>query len=80
MPSKLERIGTLSVADHDRDVTGMRYVYPVVSRRAGGVSIGVNTSTNATSRCAAQNFWMAELAARILCTSAQREGLGLIEM
>ena len=46
MPSKLERIGTLSVADHDRDVTGMRYVYPVVSRRAGGVSIGVNLNPN----------------------------------
>ncbi|MCC6900021.1 MAG: radical SAM protein [Polyangiaceae bacterium] len=46
MPSKLDRIGALSVTDHDRGVTEMRYVYPVVSRRAGGVSIGVNLNPN----------------------------------
>ena len=38
--------GKLSVIDHSRDSAGMRYVYPVVSRRAGGVSIGVNLNTN----------------------------------
>lgn len=32
----------LTTDDHDRDSAGMRYVYPVVSRRARGVSIGVN--------------------------------------
>jgi len=32
--------------DHNRDVTGMTYVYPVVSRRAGGVSIGINLNVN----------------------------------
>jgi len=36
----------LDVANHDRDVAGMRYVYPVVSRRAGGVSIGINLNPN----------------------------------
>jgi wyosine [tRNA(Phe)-imidazoG37] synthetase (radical SAM superfamily) len=36
----------LSVTNHDRDVAGFTYVYPVVSRRAGGVSIGVNLNPN----------------------------------
>jgi wyosine [tRNA(Phe)-imidazoG37] synthetase (radical SAM superfamily) len=36
----------LTVVDHNRDVSGMKYVYPVVSRRAGGVSIGINLNTN----------------------------------
>ena len=31
---------------HDRDVAGLTYVYPVVSRRAGGVSVGINLSPN----------------------------------
>lgn len=37
---------SLSVTDHGRDGSGMRYVYPVVSRRAGGVSVGVNLNPN----------------------------------
>ncbi len=36
----------LTVTDHNRDVSGMKYVYPVVSRRAGGVSIGINLNIN----------------------------------
>ncbi|ADE10569.1 radical SAM protein [Sideroxydans lithotrophicus] len=36
----------LSVTDHSRDSAGLRYVYPVVSRRAGGVSIGINLNPN----------------------------------
>ena len=36
----------LTVEDHNRDVSSMRYVYPVVSRRAGGVSIGINLNVN----------------------------------
>lgn len=36
----------LTVTNHDRDVAGFRYVYPVVSRRAGGVSVGVNLNPN----------------------------------
>lgn len=36
----------LSSDDHDRDGAGMTYVYPVVSRRARGVSIGVDLNTN----------------------------------
>ena len=36
----------LDVTDHSRDRAGMVYVYPVVSRRAGGVSIGINLNPN----------------------------------
>lgn len=36
----------LSFADHRRDSAGLTYVYPVVSRRAGGVSIGINLNIN----------------------------------
>ncbi len=36
----------LSIRNHDRDVAGLTYVYPVVSRRAGGVSVGVNLNPN----------------------------------
>lgn len=36
----------LNTRNHDRDVVGMTYVYPVISRRAGGVSIGINLNPN----------------------------------
>ena len=36
----------LDTRHHDRDVAGMTYVYPVVSRRARGVSLGVNLNVN----------------------------------
>jgi wyosine [tRNA(Phe)-imidazoG37] synthetase (radical SAM superfamily) len=36
----------LKTTDHRRDIAGMTYVYPVVSRRAGGVSVGVNLNPN----------------------------------
>jgi len=36
----------LNTKIHDRDVAGMTYVYPVVSRRAGGVSVGINLNPN----------------------------------
>jgi wyosine [tRNA(Phe)-imidazoG37] synthetase (radical SAM superfamily) len=36
----------LTVTDHDRDNAGLTYVYPVISRRSGGVSIGVNLNPN----------------------------------
>ena len=36
----------LTPADHDRNSAGLRYVYPVVSRRAGGVSVGINLNVN----------------------------------
>jgi len=36
----------LTVTNHNRDVSGLRYIYPVVSRRAGGVSIGINLNIN----------------------------------
>ena len=36
----------LNVTNHDRDSAALRYVYPVVSRRSGGVSVGINLNTN----------------------------------
>ena len=36
----------LNTTDHSRDSAGFTYVYPVVSRRAGGVSIGINLNPN----------------------------------
>jgi wyosine [tRNA(Phe)-imidazoG37] synthetase (radical SAM superfamily) len=42
-PSKLSN---LNVTNHSRDSAGLRYVYPVVSRRAGGISIGINLNPN----------------------------------
>lgn len=36
----------LNVRDHSRDSVGMKYVYPVISRRARGVSVGINLNTN----------------------------------
>jgi wyosine [tRNA(Phe)-imidazoG37] synthetase (radical SAM superfamily) len=36
----------LTVVNHDRAAAGLTYVYPVVSRRAGGVSVGVNLNVN----------------------------------
>lgn len=37
---------TLTTRNHDRDSAGLTYVYPVLSRRAGGVSVGVNLNPN----------------------------------
>lgn len=37
---------TLSTNDHSRDIAGLKYIYPVMSRRAGGLSIGVNFNPN----------------------------------
>jgi wyosine [tRNA(Phe)-imidazoG37] synthetase (radical SAM superfamily) len=42
----LEFANMLNVSDHRRDSAGMTYVYPVVSRRAGGVSVGINLNVN----------------------------------
>jgi wyosine [tRNA(Phe)-imidazoG37] synthetase (radical SAM superfamily) len=36
----------LNSFDHDRNSAALRYVYPVVSRRAGGVSVGINLNPN----------------------------------
>lgn len=36
----------LNVNDHRRDSAGLKYIYPVISRRAGGVSVGINLNTN----------------------------------
>jgi wyosine [tRNA(Phe)-imidazoG37] synthetase (radical SAM superfamily) len=37
---------TLTASNHNRDVAGLKYVYPVFSRRAGGLSIGINFNPN----------------------------------
>ncbi|MDP1773250.1 MAG: radical SAM protein [Methylobacter sp.] len=36
----------LTINNHSRDVAGLKYVYPVLSRRAGGLSIGINFNIN----------------------------------
>lgn len=36
----------LSISDHSREAAGLTYVYPVISRRAGGVSVGINLNPN----------------------------------
>ncbi|ACT47625.1 radical SAM protein [Methylotenera mobilis] len=36
----------LTTTDHNRDVVGLKYIYPVISRRAGGVSVGINLNVN----------------------------------
>lgn len=36
----------LRYTQHDRDSAGRLYVYPVLSRRAGGISLGVNLNVN----------------------------------
>ncbi len=36
----------LTFENHNRDVMGLTHVYPVVSRRAAGVSIGINLNIN----------------------------------
>lgn len=36
----------LDTGHHDRDAVGMTYVYPVLSRRSGGVSVGINLNVN----------------------------------
>ena len=36
----------LKTEDHSRDSAAMRYVYPVILRRAGGVSVGINLNPN----------------------------------
>lgn len=43
MPSTGKPLNTI---DHDRDSAALRYVYPVISRRAGGVSVGINLNPN----------------------------------
>jgi hypothetical protein len=36
----------LTTTDHRRDRLGLRYVYPVLSRRSGGLSVGINLNPN----------------------------------
>ncbi|MGD0959652.1 MAG: radical SAM protein [Methylomonas sp.] len=36
----------LGVLNHDRDIAGLKYVYPVISRRAAGLSVGINFNPN----------------------------------
>jgi wyosine [tRNA(Phe)-imidazoG37] synthetase (radical SAM superfamily) len=36
----------LNTTDHRRDSAGLTYVYPVISRRSGGLSIGINLNPN----------------------------------
>lgn len=42
----MQPLKILATNDHSRDSAGLTYVYPVVSRRAGGVSVGINLNPN----------------------------------
>ena len=39
-------IEILTITNHDRNIFKGKYIYPVVSRRAGGLSLGINLNTN----------------------------------
>ena len=39
-------MSALNTGDHSREAAGLEYVYPVISRRSGGLSIGINLNTN----------------------------------
>lgn len=39
-------VSKLTTVNHNSDVAGLKYVYPVISRRMGGLSIGINFNTN----------------------------------
>ena len=43
---EMYNVPMLTIEDHRRDSAGYRYVYPVISRRAGGVSVGINLNVN----------------------------------
>jgi wyosine [tRNA(Phe)-imidazoG37] synthetase (radical SAM superfamily) len=36
----------LSIHDHSRELSGLKYIYSVISRRAGGLSVGINLNVN----------------------------------
>jgi len=36
----------LNISDHSRGSVGLTYVYPVLSRRSGGISVGINLNHN----------------------------------
>ena len=41
-----DSIRTLTMSDHSRESAGLTYVYPVISRRAEGLSVGINLNPN----------------------------------
>lgn len=46
LPVMLNPAQQLTTNNHRRDLAGLNYVYPVVSRRSGGVSVGINLNPN----------------------------------
>ncbi len=36
----------LTIFNHDRNIYKSKYIYPVVSRRSKGLSLGINLNTN----------------------------------
>jgi wyosine [tRNA(Phe)-imidazoG37] synthetase (radical SAM superfamily) len=39
-------VSKLTTTNHRSDIVGLKYVYPVISRRMGGLSIGINFNVN----------------------------------
>mgnify|MGYP000014695361 CR=1 FL=1 len=48
MTARKEHQPPLSEAEHPRNFRDSRYVYPVLSRRAGGISVGINLNPDKT--------------------------------
>ena len=53
MTDSIKRRRVPAFGQHPRDWAGNRYVYPVISRRSGGLSIGINLNpdTACNFRC-----------------------------
>ncbi|MGI9142282.1 MAG: hypothetical protein ACR2IJ_03730, partial [Fluviibacter sp.] len=45
-PNTEQPVRWLTFNDHDPDFLNLTYVYPVLSRRMQGISIGINLNTN----------------------------------
>ena len=39
-------VSKLTTTNHSSDIVGLKYVYPVISRRVGGLSVGINFNPN----------------------------------
>ena len=42
----LNLLTMLTTTEHSREREGFKYIYPVISRRSGGLSVGINLNTN----------------------------------
>lgn len=52
--SPISVIAELTETNHSRDPLGLTYIYPVLSRRAGGISLGINLNPNSACNWACE--------------------------